>query len=334
MTNMKNNVNSEENRYTRLRERVFKIIQIGYLEDIPSVAFDITITVAILINIFSIFFETFESARPYYNVLSIVEFVTVILFTIEYILRLWTADLLYPNEEHSLRAMVRFIVSFYGLVDLMSFLPYWLPVVFPTGMVAFRILRVLRILRLFRINAYYDAFNVIGDVIKQKRSQILSALMIVVMMVLASSLVMYSLEHEAQPDVFQNAFSGVWWAVSTLLTVGYGDIYPITTAGKMVGILLAFLGVGIVAIPTGIISAGFVEQYTKIKNMSAKLGDNVEDFVTVLLEDGNEWIDEQICDVIIPQDLLLVAIIRNGKTIVTSPTTVFKSGDVVIFYKK
>ena len=85
---------------------------------------------------------------------------------------------------------------------------------------------------------------------------------------LASSLCMYSLEHEAQPDVFTNAFSGIWWAASTLLTVGYGDIYPITTLGKMFGIFITFLGVGMVAIPTGIISAGFVDQYSRIKRMS------------------------------------------------------------------
>ena len=77
---------------------------------------------------------------------------------------------------------------------------------------------------------------------------------------------MYGLEHEAQPDVFENAFSGFWWSVSTLLTVGYGDIYPITMPGKVFGIVITFLGVGMVAIPTGILSAGFVEQYTILKN--------------------------------------------------------------------
>ena len=88
--------------------------------------------------------------------------------------------------------------------------------------------------------------------------------MILILMV-SSSLCMYSLENEAQPEVFQNAFSGIWCAASTLLTVGYGDIYPITFLGKLLGIFITFLGVGMVAIPTGIISAGFVDQYSNIK---------------------------------------------------------------------
>ena len=85
---------------------------------------------------------------------------------------------------------------------------------------------------------------------------------------LASSLCMYSVEHDAQPEVFRNAFSGVWWSMSTLLTVGYGDIYPITTLGRLMAICIAYLGVGVVAIPTGIISAGFVEQYQRKSSIS------------------------------------------------------------------
>ena len=107
--------------------------------------------------------------------------------------------------------------------------------------------------------------HVITQVISGKRQQLISSVFIILVLMIASSLCMYSLEHEAQPDVFENAFSGIWWAASTLLTVGYGDIYPITTLGKVFGIFISFLGVGMVAIPTGIISAGFVDQYSSIK---------------------------------------------------------------------
>ena len=96
----------------------------------------------------------------------------------------------------------------------------------------------------------------------------MSSVFIIIVMMIGSSLCMYRVEHEAQPEVFQNAFSGIWWATSTLLTVGYGDIYPITTLGKRIGIFIAFLGVGIVAIPTGIISAGFVDQYSRLKRIN------------------------------------------------------------------
>ena len=159
----------------------------------------------------------------------------------------------------------KYIFSGSGIVDLLSFLPNYLPVFFPAGAVAFRMFRVIRILRIFRVNSYYDALNVITEVIRRKRDQILSSVFIIVMLIIASSLCMYSLEHEAQPEVFKNAFSGIWWSVSTLLTVGYGDIYPVTVLGKMFSIIITFLGVGMVAIPTGILSAGFVEQYSLIK---------------------------------------------------------------------
>ena len=153
-------------------------------------------------------------------------------------------------------------------MDLLSFLPYYMPFFFPSGAVAFRMFRVVRIFRLFRINAYYDSLNVITQVLTSKAQQLLSSVFIILVLMTASSLCMYSLEHDAQPDVFSNAFSGIWWAVSTLLTVGYGDIYPITTLGKIFGILITFLGVGMVAIPTGIISAGFVDQYSRLKRIS------------------------------------------------------------------
>ena len=201
------------------KKRVFDIIQIGQDDDWISRAFDITVILMILTNLFIATFETFDRSRPYWPLLDALELITVVGFTIEYALRLWTAEYLYPMEGRE-KAMLRYVFSFAGIVDLISFLPYYLPVFFPAGAVAFRMFRVIRILRLFRVNAYYDALSVIGDVIKGKRDQLLSSIFIILVLMVASSLCMYSLEHEVQPEVFQNAFSGFWWAVSTLLTVG------------------------------------------------------------------------------------------------------------------
>ena len=123
------------------------------------------------------------------------------------------------------RATIRFLVSFDGIVDLLTIIPAF----FLSGFVIFRMLRVARVFHLFRLNAKYDSFNVITTVLYEKRNQIISSVFIVLILMLASSLCMYSVEHDAQPEVFRNAFSGIWWSMSTLLTVGYGDIYPITT---------------------------------------------------------------------------------------------------------
>ena len=132
--------------------------------------------------------------------------------------------------------------------------------------------RIIRILRVFRIHHYADPLRVIGDVLKKKQGQLLSSIFIVMILMVASSLMMYNLEHEAQPEAFANAFSGFWWAANTLLTVGYGDIVPVTLAGKICGTLLTFLGVGMVAIPTGILSAGFMEQVSIVREKAVVEG--------------------------------------------------------------
>ncbi len=250
---------------TNIKKRIFTIIEIGEREDWISTAFDIFIVFVIMLNLAVTLAFTFDNFNKHEHILNAIELVTVVIFTVEYVLRLWTADQKY-TQLGTVKAALRFAVSFYGIIDLLTFLPYYMPIVFPAGIVAFRILRVFRIFRLFRVNAQYDAFNVITSVLYEKRNQLLSSMALIMIMMVASSLGMYTLEHEAQPEAFKNAFSGIWWSVSTVLTVGYGDIYPITVAGKILAIITAFLGVGMVAIPTGIISAGFVGQYTAVKS--------------------------------------------------------------------
>lgn len=244
------------------KRRVYTIIQVGNLDDIPSRIYDFSLMGAILLNIFIAVFDTFPQAVPYRSVLQILEFFTVIYFTIDYALRIWTSDLYFENLHlPPKKARLKYIFSFMGLINFLSCVPYFIPF----GGSVFRMFRIVRILRIFRIHSYADPLHVIGNVIIKKKGQLLSSIFIVFVFMTASSLLMYSLEHEAQPDVFANAFSGFWWAANTLLTVGYGDAIPITFAGKICGIILTFLGVGMVAIPTGILSAGFVEQVSTMK---------------------------------------------------------------------
>lgn len=240
----------------KFKKRIFDIIQIGQRGDFSSRAFDFFLVIIISLNILVLILETFNLPAELLKVLHIIEIVTIALFGVEYLLRIWTAEFLYPNVSRG-KAIVKFLFSYDGIVDLLTILPAF----FLSGFSAFRMLRVVRIFHLFRINATYDSFNVITAVLKEKRNQIFSSLFIVIILMFASSLCMYSVENVAQPDVFDNAFSGMWWSISTILTVGYGDIYPITVLGRILAIIIAILGVGVVAIPTGIISAGFVEHY-------------------------------------------------------------------------
>ena len=239
------------------KERVFEILQIGNHKDWLSRFFDILIISLILINIIVSICFTFEGLSRYFPLFRVIETVTVICFTIELVLRLWTADFFYG--EGSIKSPLRYLISFNGIVEFWSILPFYLPIIFPKGVIAFRMFRVVRMLRLFQANTYSDAMSTIFIVVKRKRNQILSSMVMIFVVMVMASMVMYGFEHESQPEIFKNAFSGLWWATSALLTVGYGDIYPITPWGEAASILITFLGVGMVAIPTGILSAGFTE---------------------------------------------------------------------------
>lgn len=238
------------------KQRLFEIIQIAGGSDAASRAFDRLIIFLIILSIVITTAQTFSLPRTTADVLYVLEAICMIAFTVEYVLRLWTADLLYPSSK---TPYLKFLVSPTALIDLFSFLPFYLSGLVPAGMVVFRLVRVARILRLFRINRYLDPVAAILSVLRRKASLIFASLFLVFVLMFSASLLMYYVEHDAQPTVFENAFSGLWWAVSTLSTTGYGDIYPVTVLGKTMAIVITLLGMCIVAIPTGIITAGFLE---------------------------------------------------------------------------
>lgn len=306
------------------KKRIFDIIQIGKRDDFVSRAFDIFIVMVILINIGVLFMETFEELAPYESIWKCAETVTVILFGIEYLLRIWTAEYLYPDCSRW-KAVLKFLVSFDGIVDLCTILPFF----FLSGFVALRMLRVVRIFHLFRINAYYDSFNVITSVLKEKKNQIISSVFIILVLMLFSSLGMYSAEHEAQPEVFNNAFSGIWWSISTILTVGYGDVYPVTSLGRFMAIIISFLGVGVVAIPTGIISAGFVEQYTKMQTVEQK--ESVKGTVRVEIDANCPFFNLTVKEIQERYHINVVILIRKGEVILPAGNVKMKQRDVLIY---
>lgn len=315
----------EKSKYQQIKERIFFVIQIGNKEDFISRFFDLFISIVIIINIAVLTLETFEELHVIFPILHALEVATILIFCGEYALRIWTSDLLYPDQSRG-RAIWKFLISFDGIIDLLTILPFF----FLSGFVVFRMLRVVRIFHLFRINAQYDSFNVITRVLSEKKNQIVSSVFILLVLMFASSLGMYSAEHEAQPEAFENAFSGIWWAVSALLTVGYGDIYPITIMGKLMAIVTAFLGVGVVAIPTGIISAGFVEQYTRIKHLNAMSAESALRFLTIRIYSNHIWKGKCVHETNLPQGLILALILRHGNVIIPRGDTVIMENDNVI----
>ena len=320
-------------KWFRRRKRLLEILEVGNDLDHVSRAYDFFSAFAILLNLTASIMYTFDHLQAQYGpVLLWIERITVAFFALDYILRLITARVLYQDEKDMTegRALRKYTFSFMGIIDLLSFLPYYLPFFFPAGTVAFRMIRIVRIFRLFRINAYYDSLHVITEVISGKRAQLISSVVIISILMVGSSLCMYSLEHEAQPDVFQNAFSGVWWAASTLLTVGYGDIYPVTTLGKIFGIFITFLGVGMVAIPTGIISAGFVDQYSRLKRRNEYGYEMDMHFIKVELGPNDNWIGKRIADLRFPSGMIVAIIKRDNEILIPRGDLVLEEADLLV----
>lgn len=306
-----------------MKEKIFNIIQIGDKSNKISRAFDIFITIIIVGNIIVTFLETFDQLASFSGLFKILEAVTVFVFCVEYILRIWTANYLYP-EVTAGHARFKFLISFDGIVDLLTIIPAF----FLSGFVIFRMLRVARIFHLFRLNAKYDSFNVITTVLYEKRNQIISSVFIVLILMLASSLCMYSVEHEAQPAVFRNAFSGIWWSMSTLLTVGYGDIYPITALGRIMAICIAYLGVGAVAIPTGIISAGFVEQYQRKSSISDLKDADIQEIAEVFVD--KRYAGKTVEEMEEAQQITIFLVLRDDFSVLPQKNTVLKLNDIII----
>lgn len=307
-----------------MKKRIFDIIQIGNRNDIISRLFDYFIVAVIILNITIVFLGTFDELAVYARIFRAVESVTVAVFCVEYILRIWTADLLYPDKT-PVKARLKFLRSFDGIVDLLTILPFF----FLSGFIVFRMLRVVRILHLFRVNAHYDSIHVITTVLIEKKNQIISSVFIIIVLMLASSLGIYSAEHEAQPEVFRNAFSGIWWSVSTLLTVGYGDIYPVTVIGKIMAILSAFLGVGVVAIPTGIISAGFVEQYTKKQYSDVRFSD-LNEIGEILVDKKSDFKNMTVAESSEKYNISILVILRGELTVVPNENMRIRQNDILI----
>jgi len=314
----------KKNQKSHSGKRIFEIIQIGSRSDLPSFMFDALLIAIVILNILSLILESFDELSFMAGVFNVIDIVSIVFFMIEYILRLSTANYLYPEETRA-KAVWRFVSSLDGIIELLTILPFY----YLSGFVVFRLLRVARILRLFKINSTYDSFHVILSVFKDKISQIMSSVLIILILMLSSSICMYSVEHEVQPDVFSNALSGMWWAATTIFTVGYGDMAPVTLMGKVIGIIIDFLAMAVVAIPTGIISAGFVEKYTAIRRNQSK-GEERSGLITITVGPDTPYVNKNIGYVEEKESTDILVIIRDGICAVPVSNLILKSGDTLV----
>ncbi|MCX7550736.1 ion transporter [Xanthomarina sp. F2636L] len=228
-----------------MKQRIKNIVEIN--DNKASKFFAIFIQVLILISIVTFTIETTPDLEPNTRfILSVIEIFCVVVFTVEYLLRIYVT-----NKK------LRFIFSFYGIIDLLAILPFYLS--FGVDLRSLRALRFLRLFRVFKLVRYNRALNHFTKAITSAKEEILLFLFITLILIYFAAVGIYYFENEAQPEHFSSILDSLWWSIVTLTTVGYGDVYPITAGGKIFTFFILLIGLGIVAIPTGIISSALTK---------------------------------------------------------------------------
>lgn len=230
---------------------------------------NIFIIVLIILNVIAVILETVTWLhKKYYNFFYYFDLVSVIIFTVEYLLRVWSSN----HEEkykHSVWGRLKYMVSPGAIIDLLAILPFFLHVFFGFGidLRELRMLRLLRVLRLFRLTAYTQSAQMIANVFRKRARELAIGFVLVFFLIIISSCILYFAEHEhpENKDNFSSIPATLWWAVVTLTTTGYGDMTPMTTVGKLMAGIIMLTGVAFFAIPAGILSAGFMEEFRKNK---------------------------------------------------------------------
>lgn len=247
-----------------LRERTWQILDVARPGDTSSRVFDLFILSLIFTNVAAVIVGTVEPIyAKWAKLLDGFELFSVIVFTAEYAARVWSCT---SNDRYRgrLAARLRFVRQPLPVIDLISFLPFYLPFL-GVDLRFVRIFRVVRILRMAKLGRYYSSLTLIRDTVRARKEELVLCFAILLTLLLLSATGVYYCENDAQPDAFPSIPSSLWWSVVTLTTVGYGDTYPVTGAGKFFASIVAILGIGMFALPTGILGAGFVEEIRKLR---------------------------------------------------------------------
>lgn len=245
---------------TRLRRRVHELLEPAKSGDTASQFIDALIGLMIVVAVVAVCLESVpELGEAYALEFKVLEIVTITFFTAEYLLRIWSA----PAGSRTSAFVIRrkYVFSFYGLIDLLSILPFYLGALIPG--LDLRFLRIIRILRILKVSHYNSALEDLFRAVHDERKSFISAAYILLTVLLISSSLAYYAEHQAQPDDFRSIPHAIWWSVITLTTVGYGDVAPVTLFGKIIGIFTALGGVCTVALLTGIVANSFAAQTSR-----------------------------------------------------------------------
>lgn len=254
-----------------LRRKVYKIIKDPHVRlTSANDLFDILLLVLIGLNAAVIILDSYPQLRrayhPYFHTF---ELYSMGIFLIEYLLRVWTI-VENPHYRHPVWGRLRWMATPMAIIDFLAVVPFFLPFI-GLDFAFIRVLRLLRIFRLLKVVRYVKALHVIKVVLNRKKAELIVSVVLILFTLLVVSCLMYYVENEAQPTKFSSIPAAMWWGIATLTTIGYGDIYPITPLGKLLGGLVAILGLGLFALPTAILVSGFSEHITRANHTHAHI---------------------------------------------------------------
>jgi voltage-gated potassium channel len=263
-----------------LKKRVYEFLEKAKEGDTAGLIFDWFIMTLISLNVLAVTLATVQSISFRYNKLfNIFEFISVMIFTVEYIFRMWSCTV---NEKfkHPLFGRIKYFFTPFAIVDLLAILPFYLPRLIPVDLRFLRALRLIRLFRVLKMARYNAALSTLKNVIVKTREELIVTVFTVFIFLILLSSAVYLVENPVQPEAFPDIPTAMWWGVMTMTTVGYGNIYPITVIGRFFAAIVSVLGIGLFALPAGFLASGFEEEMQnrkrKKKIICPKCGEEIK----------------------------------------------------------
>ena len=252
------------------KRRVYEILEVAKSNDRLSRSVDVFIVCLIALNVLALVAETVDwihGLAP--KAFILLEILSVAIFSVEYVLRVWACTV-NPKYQHPVLGRLRFTLTPMAIVDLLAVLPFYLTILY-LDLRFLRSLRLLRLLRLAKLGRYLLALQTFKRVISSKKEEVLVTVSLMALLLVIASSLMYFAENDVQPEAFPSIPAAMWWGVATVTTVGYGDVYPVTSLGKLLGAIVAVLGIATFALPTAVLAPGFLEEMENRKKKKRKI---------------------------------------------------------------
>jgi voltage-gated potassium channel len=266
--------------YMDVKRRIYSVLEHSDERSLVGRAINLFIVALIILNVAAVMLDTVQGiATQYAGVLWNFEIFSVAIFSVEYIARVWACN---TDKKYAgiIKGRLQYMASPMAIVDLLAILPFYIPFIIPFDLRVLRVLRLIRLIRIFKLARYNESLSMMKKILEEKKEDLSITLFMGLIVLILASTTMYYAEHDAQPDKFSSIPETLYWGVITLATIGYGDMYPVTLLGKFFGAMIAVTGIGMFAIPTGIIGSGFIEELQKKrqkKNTCPHCGKNIDE---------------------------------------------------------